>query len=151
MPIRVFSGLVLLVTAVLVAGLAHGCGSRSEIAEVVRRGDTDALVLDLLWGADPNARIEGGALLYVATGPKGGLAVTRVLLEIGADPERGSGDYTPLMNAASWGRLETCKLLVAFGADPARLGSGGQTAADVAGKAGHAEIRAYLAGISSAR
>jgi ankyrin repeat protein len=61
------------------------------------------------------------------------------LLEAGADPNHGSGKYTPLMNAASWVRYDAVQLLLERGADPLLKNERGQTALEVVGRAGGRE------------
>lgn len=80
-------------------------------------------------GGDPNARASNGySMLYVATGPHGGEAVLRLLLSQGANPNIGSGNFTPLMNASSWCWLQGVQLLVKSGADIHLRNERGQTA-----------------------
>ena len=80
-------------------------------------------------GGDPDYKTENGrSLLYIATGPHGGIDVVSILLEAGADPNLGAGHYTPLMNAASWCDIRAVSLILEYGADPTLANSSGKTA-----------------------
>ena len=102
----------LLVAAALLCAAA--CGDDRTIAEKVRSNDADAVEDWIDAGGDLRTRAK--RLLIEATGPKGGDEVLRVLLDAGADANAGNG--APLDNAADWGDLEACRLLVARGASP---------------------------------
>jgi len=65
-------------------------------------------------GADPNKRRNGTTPLYVASG---NAQKARLLLEAGADPNAESPEGTPLCFAASWGELESVRILLDHGAD----------------------------------
>ena len=85
---------------------------------------------------NPDLRTEQGcSLLYLATGPHGGNDVLRVLTKHGANVNEGCGQYTPLMNAASWVNQEAVMLLLEAGADPRLENENGHTAIDVIGRA----------------
>jgi ankyrin repeat protein len=100
----------------------------------------DGLKLWLKSGGSPNAKNNDGAsLLYVATGPKGGNQVVKVLLKAGADPNVGRGSVTPLMNAATWANAEAVALLLAAGANPLLKDESGRTAMQQVGTAGGRE------------
>ena len=65
-------------------------------------------------------------------------AQARRLLLAGADPDAVmAGDCAPLVYCAATGREELVKLLLAFGADPARRDADGRVAADYARARGH--------------
>jgi len=69
------------------------------------------------------------------------LDITRTLLENGADVNAVQQDgYTPLLEAAQAGELETLELLLQYGADPAARREDGQTALDLARQEGHSDI-----------
>jgi SpoVK/Ycf46/Vps4 family AAA+-type ATPase len=69
------------------------------------------------------------------------LGEVRRLLLAGADPDAAiAGDCTPLVYCASTGRAEMVKLLLEFGADPARRDRDGRVAADYARARGHLAI-----------
>ncbi|MFA6241124.1 MAG: ankyrin repeat domain-containing protein [Candidatus Hydrogenedentales bacterium] len=82
-------------------------------------GDSSSLSKWLQSGGDPNAvDSDGYSLLDLATGPKGNVQTVKLLLDLGADPNRvRSGYHSPLMNAASWGYFDMVKLLLERGAD----------------------------------
>ena len=68
-------------------------------------------------------------------------AQARRLLLAGANPDAAmAGDCTPLVYCAATGRAELVKLLLAFGADPARRDRDGRVAADYARARGHLGI-----------
>ena len=68
-------------------------------------------------------------------------AQARRLLLAGAEPDAVmAGDCTPLVYCAATGRTELVKLLLAFGADPARRDSEGRVAADYARARGHQAV-----------
>ncbi len=98
-------------------------------------------------GADPNTWATGGLRVQplhsaVAGGDE---AVAAMLVEAGADVNAAQdGGYTPLMGAAQNGLAATVALLLAEGADPKALNEDVLTAADLAERAGHAEIAASL-------
>ena len=73
----------------------------------------------LLSGGDPNKKSrDGDPLLYVASGPRGGEAVARLLIEGGADVNAKSRTgRTAFENAVGWCDLEIIALLVAAGVD----------------------------------
>jgi len=121
----------------------------SDVREMVDANDTHRLSEWLSSGGDPDLIVGNESLLYVATGPHGGHEVLRLLLDAGADPNKGMVTYSPLMNAASWCRLEACKLLVEHGADPKARNSKGETALAVVGCCGTQcdVVTAYLQGL----
>ncbi len=74
-------------------------------------------------------------------------AQARRLLLAGADPDAAmAGDCTPLVYCVATGRTELVKLLLAFGADPARRDQDGRIAADYARARGHVAIVDLLDG-----
>jgi ankyrin repeat protein len=115
--------------------LLLGCGATAvtpdEAFQAVDENNPSVLRKYLSQGGNPDRLSEkGDSLLYIATGPHGGYEVLKLLLEAGANPDKGAGEYTPLMNASSWCWLEGVKLLVEFDADPMLKNSKGQTALD---------------------
>lgn len=113
-----------------------GCQPRSPrekaIVEAVRHNQADKVQAYLDKGGDPDATdAHGNPLLYIASGPRGGRDVVRVLLAGGADPRATSGrGRTVLQNAAGWCEAEIVSALIAAGADPHRSGKDGKTALD---------------------
>jgi ankyrin repeat protein len=132
---------LLVVTVSLLLFLTADGGNASEVAFAAAYwNDEKALASALKQGTSPDARnAVGETLLYVATGPKGGVEVVRLLLRSGANPNAGQGRYTPLMNAASWVNLEAVNALLEAGADPRIVNERGETAIQVVGRAGGRE------------
>ncbi|MEA2537522.1 MAG: uncharacterized protein QOF11_1756 [Chloroflexota bacterium] len=98
-------------------------------------------------GADPNPWATGE--LYVQplhSAVAGGHAdVAELLIHAGAEvnaPQRQG--YTPLMGAAQNGMAATVQLLLARGADPRARNEDVLTAAELADRAGHAEVAATI-------
>lgn len=122
--------------------LVYGCVDQPrDVFEAVRRNDSSYAERYLKLGGDPNAvDRHGETLLYIATGPHGGMEVLSLLIDYKADPNQGT--YTPLMNAASWGWLDGVKILISAGADPLLTNSEGKTARQCA--AGDREVMDYL-------
>jgi ankyrin repeat protein len=126
--IRLLKSILYLVVSILV-----GCTDRvisvEEAFKAVDSNDSSTLKKFLEQGGNPNSlNSANDSLLYVATGPHGGYQVLKLLLESGADPDKGSGKYTPLMNASSWCWLDGVKLLVENGANLELKNSRDQTA-----------------------
>jgi ankyrin repeat protein len=98
-------------------------------------------------GADPNAWATGGQHVQplhsaVAGGHQ---EVAALLVAAGADVDaRQDQDYTPLMGAAQGGLAATVDLLLAQGADPKAHNVDILTAAELADRAGHAEVAATI-------
>ncbi len=112
-----------------------------HLAAFFGRPSVARLLLDR--GADPNAWASGGLRVQplhsaVAGGHE---AVAAMLIEAGADVNAAQdGGYTPLMGAAQNGLAATVALLLAEGAEPNALNEDVLTAADLADRAGHAEV-----------
>lgn len=81
---------------------------------------------------------------------QGETEIVRMLLEVGADPNRESGgedEGTPLCAAASWGYTEIVRLLLQHGADPNAIetpNKGPMTALKWATRNGHDDVVAIL-------
>jgi hypothetical protein len=115
-----------------------GCSrNHTSIESAVRANDAHAVRQFIERGSDFRRGADGSDLVYLATGPKGGSDVLRELLKAGASPDGldPKSPYTPLMNAASWASLESCRLLIDAGADRARI----DEAVKVTGRAGGSE------------
>lgn len=114
----------------------HACSPRglNEVpaAQMVRDNDAASLSQYLAEGGDPDAVSRDGApLIYLAAGPRGGMAVLMTLIEAGADVDKANpGGRTALMNAAGWCDAEMVTLLLAAGADSALRSGEGKTARD---------------------
>jgi ankyrin repeat protein len=117
---------------VLLAGCERAGQSDPEAVKPVRANDGPALSALLASGVSPDSvGRNGDSLIYLAVGQRGGEAVLRVLIEAGADVEKGSGKgRTPLQNAAGWCSVRLVKILIEAGADPNRRGADGKLAID---------------------
>lgn len=125
--------MVLFVISIALIGCVQRMGEEPEIFKVTRANDAGQLVFLIDQGADPNMQNGiGETLLYVATGNRGGPAVTRVLLLAGASTAiKNNSGRTPLHNAASWCTVESVQMLLDAGADPYLVDNDGRTPLDV--------------------
>lgn len=98
--------------------LAGGNDANEALADAARKGDVAGVNKALEAGADVNATDKDGgtALDGAFLSPE----VTNLLLEKGADPNKGS--YPALISAANCYSLEVMKLLLDAGADPNKVG-----------------------------
>lgn len=121
----------------VLSGCVQRMGVEPEIFQMVRSNDVIKLVYELENGADPNSlNGVGDPLVYVAAGPKGGLAVMRELLKAGADPNvLTSKGRSALHNAASWCSPDIVVALLTSGANPHLTNAKGLTAIDATCKA----------------
>ena len=98
-------------------------------------------------GADPTAWATGSLRVQplhsaVAGGHE---QLARLLLERGANPDQAQdGGYTPLHGAAANGMAALCDVLIEHGANPKALTEDILTLADLAERAGHADLAAHL-------
>ena len=123
--------------------------TKVEIAQAIRENNVVAISNWLENGGNANEKLENDqSPLYVATGPKGGFEITKLLLEKGAKVNVGAGRYTPLMNAASWVDLKTVQLLLNHGADKTLRNERGATAFQLIGDCGgcpeYSKVQALL-------
>lgn len=90
----------------------------SPVFSVVRSNNVSRLTQYLAEGGNPGLQNEDGdALLYVASGAKGGYDVARLLLIGGADPNQISREgRTALHTAAGWCNADIVELLLESGA-----------------------------------
>ncbi len=138
-------------SAVGVRGLVMGLTSLIWAASY---GNTDIVKLLLTKGANPNAQMEAiddnskPSEKQKANTPllvSADAATTQLLLEHKADPNLvGRDGVSPLMNAAFAGRLDQCRVLLMWGANPLLKNSEGHTAADLAEEAGHSAVADLL-------
>lgn len=122
--------------------------SNDPVVTAVANNDLVAVQQYLDEGGDPNMKTrDAKPLLFIASGPKGGEAVAKLLLDAGADPNATTEDgRTPLHNAAAWCDVEMVQLLIASGADLNRTNGDGETALDVVCKS-PADRRSEVNGI----
>lgn len=98
-------------------------------------------------GADPNAWASGSIRVQPLHSAVSGSheAVARLLVERGAAPDQPQdGGFTPLHAAAHNGLAGLCDFMVEHGADPRALTADILTPADLAERAGHAQLAAHL-------
>ena len=92
---------------------------KSDILELVARGDTAALAAALEGGADAGACGRWGVSALAQAAGKGDLEAVDLLLAHGAEVDRASETgNSALMAAAARGRLEVVERLLEAGADP---------------------------------
>ena len=108
-------------------GKVRQARNANDIAEMTIWNDSRGVQLWISRGGNPNNK----GLLDMATGPKGGHEVLKVLVKSGLDINEITYDYTPLMNAASWCNYEAVKYLLEQGADANIKNSKGKTAYDL--------------------
>ena len=114
--------------------IAVGCSGKthsSDIFEAVNNNDVEYV---RAWTGDINLSKNGECLLYIATGPKGGDDVVKMLLSKGANPNGTGTGYSPLMNAASWCSDKSVGLLIEAGANVNYRNASGKSALDVVGQ-----------------
>ena len=94
--------------------------------------------------AQPKSAYQQAVEMATASMTNDSVAVAR-LLDAGAraDTPR-DGNVTALMSAASWGRVGIARLLLSRGADALLENANGQTARDIATKAGHLDVARLL-------
>ncbi|WP_404402929.1 ankyrin repeat domain-containing protein [Pelagibacterium halotolerans] len=114
------------------AGCQPRDGQDIEIAAAVRSDDGAAVQRYLDAGGDPDAVTrDGQPLVYLATGPRGGMDVLSVLIAGGAALDKpAKNGRTALMNAAGWCDASMVAVLIAAGADPRHVTPGGETVRD---------------------
>jgi len=101
-------------------------------AKKVTDGDVDVSILDMIVRAGVNLDMQdrdGSTALMMVSAIKDDPLPTIILLDHGANPNiRDNGGYTALMIAAHAGNIDTCKALIAHGADTSVTSRDGQTA-----------------------
>ncbi|XP_028833291.1 cyclin-dependent kinase 4 inhibitor B [Denticeps clupeoides] len=116
-----------------------------ELTSAAATGDARRVQSLLQSGADPN-RVNKFGRTPLQVMMAGSAAVALLLLQHGGDPnlpDRSTGD-TPLHDAARGGFLDTVRALVEFHADPRITDNRGRRPLDVAERAGHDEVAAFL-------
>lgn len=139
------------VVPILLASVLTGCQPRQSndpIVTSVAENEVAAVQRYLEEGGDPNMKTrDGKPLLFIASGPKGGEDVAKLLLDAGADPNAATEDgRTPLHNAAAWCDVEMVQLLIAGGVNLTLANGDGETALDVVCKS-PADRRSEVNGI----
>lgn len=112
-------------------------------------GHSDVVRTLLAAGADPNVwarAFERNLPLHAACagGPKAAEAISLLARATGDVNVRQGGGYTPLMECAGNGNLQSIEELLALGADLSLTTDKGETARDLASARGHAECAARL-------
>jgi uncharacterized protein len=121
------------------------CKGATPLGLAVFRSKVDLVKLLLMGGAKADQRglMDGTPLLRAARA--GNIEIVTLLLDAGAGVnETNRIGMTPLHGAASDGNTAVVKLLLKRGADPALKTAQGQTALDLARKAGKKETAAAL-------
>jgi len=111
--------IIALLMAVLVLGACQPRRGNDPIISAVALNDGPKVAAYLEQGGNPELKSqEGDPLLYIASGPRGGLDVARLLIDAGANLEGRSADgRLILQNAASWCDIDMVMLLVEAGAN----------------------------------
>jgi hypothetical protein len=133
---------------------------RTALMYAARGGDKDQTerqiqIVKLLLSKSPDVNAgdyEGNTALMYAAWQEDRVKIVEMLIESGADinsknnetQEYGVGERTALMAAASNGRLDTVRLLLAKGADPSLKDSHGDTALRRAESADHKDVANVL-------
>lgn len=114
-----------------------GCfGGNINIVEAVEDNQAGTVRRWISDGGNPNLvdSVSGKSLLFLATGPNGGIEVLDVLLDGGANPNFPVSGDTPLMNASMWVNSRAVRRLLAKGADPNAKSKDGKRAIDLVGE-----------------
>jgi len=129
------------VRASLLAGKKAGTPQEASRLAVlhyaVDYGRVELLRKFLADGVDPNMKLFDETLLGLAAG-KHHTAIVRELLKAGADPNRKSEGYPPILHAA--GDPEQVKVMLEAGADPNAVGQDGSSVLVGAALAGSTEV-----------
>ena len=105
-------------------------------------------------GIDPNEPLEDGitALHIAANADRERVYIMQALLDYDADPNIQSLEgMTPLHVAATWGKIDSIKLLLANNADPRVRDLSGKTPLDCSNELRHKECTSYLREILQGR
>lgn len=158
----ILQGISFSILAAALAVLAVGCSGRcvenprAPLIKPVLDNDVECVRSLIQRGVDVDQRAGGtGTTALKSAAAYDRTEITQILLEHGADPNRGSSrGLTPLHSASYWGNVAAVKLLLGAGAtvDPIDPGTGFTPLMDAALK-GHREIVQLLlaAGADPAR
>ncbi|MEA2196345.1 MAG: hypothetical protein QOJ25_396 [Solirubrobacteraceae bacterium] len=129
------------------ADVDAGSAGNTPLMRAAAHGSTEIVEMLLAAGADIHAVCDapGPDTALASAATFGHIEIVRRLLQLGALPDGGDPDTTPLMVAAEEGNLELVKLLLDAGADPF-VTQEGQTPLDSARTSGHDEVVALLKG-----
>jgi ankyrin repeat protein len=112
-----------------------------SVFECIRAGDQTALAEVLSANVDLDAMDEqSGESPLALAADLGDLAIVKLLLEAGADPNSLATTAWPLSNAAGRGNSEIVELLLDYGADVHAVDEDGGTALSDAAAAGHLAV-----------
>lgn len=117
---------------VLLAACQQRAAPEASIFTVVRDNNVGRLGQYLAEGGDPNlVNSQGDSLLYIASGPRGGIEVLERLIRAGAKIDAASGEgRTALHNAAGWCDIDIVTALLEAGASADLEDDEGRTPTD---------------------
>ncbi|MCB1517913.1 MAG: ankyrin repeat domain-containing protein [Hyphomicrobiaceae bacterium] len=130
---RWLPGLLIVLIIVPVAGCSQTRPQKEPpIVTAVIQNDVTVVRQYLAEGGDPDyVTSEGDPLIYLATGARGGLAVTEALIVAGANLSAVNADgRPPLHNAAGWCNVAIVDMLIRAGASLTQTGKGGESLED---------------------
>jgi len=134
--------------------LAHGAdiNPKSGLKPILAAVSVKIFEFLVSQGADPWSRWPEGDLMIYNVAMQGSSDLLQKLTDLGMGVNSfNHKGYTPLMLAASFGKLENVKILVKAGANIQIENKKGQTSLDLAKEEGHKEIIDYLQSLSGSK
>ena len=122
----------------------------SLLKEAIRSGHSNVVAVLLEKGADPNLKDHGGQTPLMLATSSGNKRSIRVLLAAGADVSASHYSGSALARAVRAGDIDTVRLLLKVGANPAEIDRSGKTLLYKAVERGKPEIAALLKSAGSA-